>query len=99
MDAFTGKSKGSAYVSFAASCNLEGHLLSVERVAFLEFLQDPNLDLASVTVLWNSSNDLDCNSLASLRVDSFHNLAESPLSKETDSPVCVRGLERIPRRL
>ena len=81
MDAFTGKSKGSAYVSFAASCNLEGHLLSVERVAFLEFLQDPNLDLARVTVLWDGSYDLDSYPLVSFCVNGLDHLAKCSLAQ------------------
>jgi hypothetical protein len=34
-------------------------LLSIERIAFFEFLKYPNFDLTCIAVLWYSSNDLD----------------------------------------
>lgn len=64
-------------------------LLSIERVALLELLQNTDLDLARVPVLGDSSNDLDRNSLVGLRVDSLHDLAKSSLAEEAHSAVCM----------
>ena len=57
------------------------YLLSVERVALLQLLKDPDLNLARVAVLGYGSNDLDCYPLVGLCVDGLDNLAECPLSQ------------------
>ncbi len=62
-------------------------LLSVVRVPLLEFLQDPDLDLARVAVLGDGPDDLDSYPLVRLGVDGLDNLAEGPLTQKADSPV------------
>ncbi len=67
-----------------------GVSLSIEGVSFLEPLQHPDFDFACVAVLGDGSNDLDCNPCVGFGVYGLDYLSESPLTKETNSPVYGR---------
>ena len=43
-------------------------LLSIERIAFFEFLKHSNFDLTRIAILWYSPNDLDRDSGVRLSV-------------------------------
>lgn len=64
------------------------YLLSIKRVAFFEFLQHPDLNLASIAVFGYGSYDLDGHPGIGMSVDSFYDFAERPLAQELDSPIC-----------
>jgi len=64
-----------------------GNLLAVQGIPLLEFLEDPNFNLARVPVLGDCTDDLDGNPLAGLSVYGFHDLAECSLSQESHGPV------------
>ena len=65
----------------------EDNLLAVQGISLLEFLEDPNFNLARVSVLWDCTDDLDGNPLVSLGVDGLHDLAECSLTQESHGPV------------
>ena len=62
--------------------------LSVERIALFELVEDADLDLACVAVLWNGADDLDCHPRVRLRVDGLDDLAKGALSEQLDCAVC-----------
>src|SRR6266478_6239074 len=63
-------------------------LLSVGWVPFLELLQDADLYLARVAVLWYSPDDLHCHSFIRHGVNGLHDFSKCPLTKKPDSAIC-----------
>lgn len=57
------------------------YTLSVEGIAFLELLQYPDFNLASVTVLGYGPDDFNSNLVVRPCVDSLHHLAKGALAK------------------
>ena len=60
---------------------IEGNVLSVEGIALFQLLQDADLYLACIPILRDSTNDLDCDSLVGLGVDSLHDFPKRPLTQ------------------
>ena len=67
------------------------HALPVVRVTFFELLHDPNFDAASLAILLNGSDYLDCNALIGLNIDCFDNFTKGPLAKQANSTVWSSG--------
>jgi hypothetical protein len=65
-------------------------LLSIERIAFLEFLKYSNFDLTCIAVLWYSSNNLNRDFGVCLGVQCFHDLPKCSLTKQPDRTICQR---------
>lgn len=61
--------------------------LDVCGVSFLELLEDTYLDLARITVLGNSTDDLDRYTVLCLYVDCFYHFAEGPLTKKANRAI------------
>lgn len=62
-------------------------LLPVGRVSLLELLQDADLYLACITVLWYRPDDLHCNSFTCHGVNSLDDFPKSSLSKQPDRTI------------
>lgn len=65
----------------------QGNVLAIQGVPLLEFLKNPNFNLACVPVLWDRTDNLDGNPLICLSVDGLHDLAECSLAQEPHGPV------------
>lgn len=59
-------------------------------VAFLELLEDTDLDLAGVAVFLDGTDDLDGDAPAGVVVEGLYDFAEGALAKETDDAICRR---------
>lgn len=62
-------------------------LLSIERVSFLQLLEDANFNLARVAIFRYSSYNLNCDPLVRLRVDGFDDLAKCALTQQSNGTI------------
>jgi hypothetical protein len=58
-------------------------------VSFLELLKDTYLDLACVTVLLDSTNNLDRYTVLSLEIDCFYHFTEGPLPEKANRAIAI----------
>lgn len=76
--------------------SIRGYKLLIKGVTLFELLEDPYFDLTSIAVFWYSSNYLDGDPVIRLGVHSFDNLAECPLTQESDSTICEKKYQDMP---
>jgi len=62
-------------------------LLSIQRIALFEFLEDTDFYPTGITIFGYRSDDLDSDPLVVLCVDGFNHLAKGALTKQAHSAI------------
>lgn len=66
---------------------MPGGLLAVQGVPLLEFLKDPDFNLARVPVLRDCTDNLDSNPLVRLSINGLYDLAKRSLTQKSHGSI------------